>query len=264
MKPSSLLLLVLAVSLACMMPPSTTQVLAFVHPTQANTKGASCRQHRLTICNAAMTDQELRDLVAGLAVKSDRLDAQVAETSREVAETSRVIQQMQQQMTATQAVVAETSREVAETSRVIKELGRRMGDMASNQGDVAEEFFYNSLYANPEIGLMEFDVVTSNVILGPKQKRTEFDIVLVNDNDQSVALVGVKYKAHLNDLEQVQGKVESYRRLRPKHKDYKIFAGLAGLRIPLDVVKEAHERGIFVLKRKGTVIEVDAQMMRAF
>jgi hypothetical protein len=34
----------MAVALACMMPPSTTQVLAFVHPTQATAKGASSQQ----------------------------------------------------------------------------------------------------------------------------------------------------------------------------------------------------------------------------
>jgi hypothetical protein len=56
---------------------------------------------------------------------------------------------------------------------------------------VAEEFFYNSLNANPVIGLMEFDTVTPNLIMGSKQKHTEFDIVL--DNVQSVALVEVKY-----------------------------------------------------------------------
>lgn len=64
--------------------------------------------------------------------------------------------------------------------------------------------------------------------MGAKQSRTEFDIVLLNG--QGVASMEVKYKAHLNDLDQVQSKVASYRRLRPEHKNYKIFAGLAGRR----------------------------------
>ena len=206
-----------------------------------------------------MTDQELKDLVAGLAVKSDRLDAQLAKSEQQMTE-------LRTAQAATQAKsdqqMADMKAEVAETSRVIKEVGRRMGSMASNQGDVAEEFFYNSLDANPVIGLMEFDTVTPNLIMGSKQQHTEFDIVLVNG--QSVALIEVKYKAHLNDLDQVQSKVDSYRRLRPEHKDYKIFAGLAGFSIPSDIVKTAHERGIFVLQRKGDVIEVDAQTMKAF
>ena len=221
-----------------------------------------------------MTDQELKDLVAGLAVKSDRMDAQLAQSQAKSDQQMAEIRAAQaatqaksdQQMTELAQTLAQgqaqTRLEVEETARVVKEVSRRMGSMASNQGDVAEEFFYNSLDANPVIGLMEFDTVTPNLIMGSKQQHTEFDIVLVNG--QSVALIEVKYKAHLNDLDQVQSKVDSYRRLRPEHKDYKIFAGLAGFSIPSDIVKTAHERGIFVLQRKGDVIEVDAQTMKAF
>lgn len=121
-----------------------------------------------------MTDQELRDLVASLVVAQ-----------------------------------ANTQAEVAETSRVIKEVGRRMGAMASNQGDVAEEFFFNSLDAKPQIGGISFDSVTPNLILSRKGKHSEFDIVLING--QSVALIEVQYKAHVSDLDQVQEQVQAYR-----------------------------------------------------
>ena len=181
-----------------------------------------------------MTDQELKDLVASLAVKSDRLDAQLTKTQSEV----------------------------AETSRVIKEVGRRMGAMASNQGDVTEEFFYNSLVAKPMLGGIQFDSVTPNLRFQNKGEHDEFDIVLTNG--ASVALIEVKYKAHMNDLEQTQIKIASYRRWRPEHKDYKVYAGLASFSVPADVTEAAHEKGIFVLQRKGDVIEVDTQQMKAF
>lgn len=181
-----------------------------------------------------MTDQELKDLVASLAVKSDRLDA----------------------------LFAQTQGEVAETSRVIKEVGRRMGAMASNQGDVTEESFYNSLVAKPMLGGVQFDSVTPNLRFQNKGEHDEFDIVLTNG--ASVALIEVKYKAHINDLEQAQSKVASYRRWRPEHKDYKVYTGLASFSVPPEVANAAHELGIFVLQRKGDVIEVDAQRMKAF
>jgi hypothetical protein len=192
-----------------------------------------------------MTDQELKDLVANLAVSQ-------AQTQAEVAETSRVIKEIGVRMDA----------ESAETSRVIKEVGRRMGSMASNQGDVAEEFFFNSLNAKPQIGAITFDSVTPNQIFSRKGRQNEFDIVMVNG--QSVALIEVKYKAHLSDLDQIEEQVQNYRHWRPEHKDYKIYSGLAGLNVPPDVVKAAQERGVFVLKRTGDVVEVDAQSMKAF
>jgi hypothetical protein len=191
------------------------------------------RKHTQPI-SIAMTDQELKDLVASLAVKSDRLDA----------------------------LLAKTTTEAAETQRVMKELGRRMGAMASNQGDVAEEFFYNSLREKMELGGMAFDTIFGNFVVGNRKRNSELDILMVNG--QSAALIEVKYKAHVNDLDQVEQKIADYRSLRPEHKDFKLYAGLAGFSVPQDVVEEAHKRGMFVLKRAGDMIEAETASMKAF
>jgi hypothetical protein len=193
----------------------------------------SVRKHAQPI-SIAMTDQELKDLVASLAVKSDRLDA----------------------------LLAKTTTEAAETQRVMKELGRRMGAMASNQGDVAEEFFYNSLREKMELGGMAFDTIFGNFVVGNRKRNSELDILMVNG--QSAALIEVKYKAHVNDLDQVEQKIADYRSLRPEHKDFKLYAGLAGFSVPQDVVEEAHKRGLFVLKRSGDMIEAETASMKAF
>jgi multidrug efflux pump subunit AcrA (membrane-fusion protein) len=193
----------------------------------------------------AMTDQELKDLVASLAVKSDRLDAQLAQTNEQIAKTD-----------------AQVKSELAETQRVLKEVSRRMGAMASNQGDVAEEFFYNSLREKMELGGIEFDTIFGNFVVGDRKRNSELDILMVNG--QSAALIEVKYKAHMNGLDQVAQKVADYRSLRPEHKDYKLYAGLAGFSVPQDVAEEAHRRGMFVLKRKGDLVETEASSMRAF
>jgi hypothetical protein len=202
-----------------------------------------------------MTDQELKDLVASLAVKSDRLDAQLAQTTAQITQTNAEVSSL----TASQKI-AQT--EAVETQRVMKELGRRMGAMASNQGDVAEEFFYNSLREKMELGGMEFDTIFGNFVVGDKKRNSELDILMVNG--KAAALVEVKYKAHLNDLDQVEQKIADYRSLRPEHKDFKLYAGLAGFSVPQDVVEEAHKRGMFVLKRTGDVLETQTEGMRAF
>jgi hypothetical protein len=174
-----------------------------------------------------MTDQELRDLVASLAVKSDRMDAQLAKSDAK-----------------------------------LDRIAEMVGGISNNQGDVAEEFFYNSLVEKPEIGGIEFDTITPNLIIGSKRSQAEFDLVLVNG--RSVALIEVKYKAHQKSLDQIEGKIAQYRSLRPEHKDYTVYAGLAGFSIPPDIQAQALERGLFVLRRKGEVIEVDSKGMRGF
>jgi hypothetical protein len=217
-----------------------------------------------------MTDQELKDLVASLAVKSDRLDAQLAESRAQLAESNAKltaqVAQTNAQLAKTDAQLAKTDAQVksdlAETQRVMKEIGRRMGAMASNQGDVTEEFFYNSLRQKMELGGIEFDTIYGNFVIGNKKRNSELDILMVNG--QSAALIEVKYKAHVNDLDQVEQKIADYRSLRPEHKDFKLYAGLAGFSVPQDVVEEAHKRGMFVLKRQGDLLETEAAGMRAF
>ena len=174
-----------------------------------------------------MTDQELKDLVANLVISQ-----------------------------------AKTQAEVAETSRVIKEVGRRMGSMASNQGDVAEEFFYNTLFDKPEVGGIRFDRVLKNISGGKPGHQAEFDVVM--HNGASMAIVEIKYKAHLNDIEQVERQLERYRDIFPEYKNYKLFGGIAGLSMPDDVVNAAREKGFFVLKRKGELLETQAEGMKAF
>jgi hypothetical protein len=174
-----------------------------------------------------MTDQELKDLVASLVIAQ-----------------------------------AKTQAEVAETSRVIKEVGRRMGSMASNQGDVAEEFFYNTLFDKPEVGGIRFDRVLRNIGGGKPGHQAEFDVVM--HNGSSMAIIEVKYKAHTNDVEQVERQLERYRDIFPEYKDYKLYGGLAGFSVPEDVAQAAREKGLFVLKRKGELMEAETQNMKAF
>jgi hypothetical protein len=199
-----------------------------------------------------MTDQELKDLVASLAVKSDRLDAQQAKTGAELADLARALAQGQ----------AQTRSEVEETARVVKEVSRRMGSMASNQGDVAEEFFYNTLFDKPEVGGIRFDRVLRNIGGGKPGHQAEFDVVM--HNGSSMAIIEVKYKAHTNDVEQVERQLERYRDIFPEYKDYKLYGGLAGFSVPEDVAQAARDKGLFVLKRKGELMEAETQSMKAF
>jgi hypothetical protein len=79
-----------------------------------------------------------------------------------------------------------------------------------------------------------------------------------------MAIIEVKYKVHPNNLYQIERQMRLYRELFPEYKDYELYGGVAGFSVPDDVVREAHERGMFVLKRKGDVVETDTGAMRAF
>jgi hypothetical protein len=174
-----------------------------------------------------MTNKELNDLFAKLATSQEKTEAQLAKTMA-----------------------------------TVEKVSKQIGGMGRNQGDVAEEFFYNSLLSKPVVGTVHFDHVSPNVIVGSKKKQSEFDIVLTNGS--SVAIVEVKYKVHASDLDQVEAQMKRYREIYPAYKNHKLYGGIAGFSVPPEVVKSAHERGLFVLKRKGDAYAVDAKEMRAF
>ncbi len=217
-----------------------------------------------------MTDQELKDLVASLAVQSAKTDALFAanaerdeqrskEAAKEAAERSKEAAEHSKE---TAERSKDLDRRFAETDRILKEIGQRMGSMGQNQGDVAEEFFYNSLFDKPTLGGIVFDRVIKNIGAGRPGKQVEFDIVM--HNGSAMAIVEVKYKVHPSSLDQIEKQMRRYRELFPEYKDYKLYGGVAGFSVPDDVIEQAHERGLFVLQRKGDVFEADVEAMRPF
>ena len=187
-----------------------------------------------------MTEQGLLDILAGLgAAQAEGLKRQAEAEAR---------------LARTEALVAETSRKVEKVSKMY-------GGMSTSQGDFAENFFTNSLQRTLSIGGIEFDSMSAPLLLGKKGKTREFDIVMVNG--ASVAIVEIKYKANLADLDQVAAQVKAYRERQPAHKDFAIYAGLASLSVNRSIVKAARERGFFVLQQVGETLEVTTEGMRA-
>jgi hypothetical protein len=155
-----------------------------------------------------------------------------------------------------------TDKQITRMEAGIERVNKCLGSIGENQGDITEEYFYNSLMQKPELGRIKFDRVTPNLIVGKKGTESEFDIVLTNGS--SVALVEVKQKAHVNDLKQVEAQIKKYRELCPEYKNFKLYGGIAGFSVPPDVAKAAHEKGLFILKRSGDIFMADAKGMQAF
>ena len=180
-----------------------------------------------------MTDQELKDLIGGLAIDTKEL----------------------------KAAQKKTDEQMKRTDEKIDKLGKLIGSISNNQGDAAEEFFFNTLRSKLKIGDILFDDIAPNVYKEKGKVRDEYDILLTNGN--SLAIVETKYKAHINDLEKLKNKkIPNFRILFPLYKDYKIYAGIAGFNVNKNVEQKAEEYGFFVLKRKGDIVEIDSDYMR--
>ena len=171
---------------------------------------------------------------------------------REVASEQKSLQAAQKE---TDSKFKETDLKFKETDRKLEKLSELLGSIGNNQGDVAEEFFFNSLVDNAHLGAIHFDDVAANMKKHKGKIQEEYDLVMTNG--EAVGIIEVKYKAHQNDVDKLERKMRHFKILFPWFKDYKIYGALAAFNVNDVAKKEALDRGFFVLQRKGDVLQTD-------
>jgi pyrimidine deaminase RibD-like protein len=175
-----------------------------------------------------MTDQELKDLVASLAIDTKELKVLFAKNEKR-----------------------------------FEKLHAEMGAIGHSNGDAAEAFFYNSLEEDMKLGKVKFDFISKNVKQKKHRQEEEYDIFLENGN--AVGIIEVKYKVQQKHIEKlVSKKAENFRILFPDYTDYKLYVGIAGLSFEPNTEQMATENGLVVLKQKGDVMQVNSENMTAF
>ncbi len=189
-----------------------------------------------------MTDDELKELVAGLAVDSKNLHEAQKETSA--------------QMKRTDEQMKRTDEQMKRTDEKLERIGITVGNIGKNQGDVAEEFFLQSLLKDNHLGSIRFDDVTKNMEKHRGQIQEEYDLVMTNG--ETIGIVEVKYKAHANDLEKLDRKMINFKKLFPIYQNYKQYGAIASFHINDDAKKEALRRGYFVLQRSGDLVHTES------
>jgi hypothetical protein len=182
-----------------------------------------------------MTDQELKDLVASLAVEHRK----------------------------TELMMQETDRKMQETDRMIKELSRRMGGIDENQGHHAEQFFQDVFRRKLEFGMVKYDEMLPNLAYRDKGVKIEFDIVLLNCS--SIALIEVKNRIHPSFVKELaEERIDKFRKYFPRYKNYNAYLGIAGFSFSEEVLEQASKYGIGIIKQIGEGVEIEANNLRAY
>jgi len=196
-----------------------------------------------------MTDQELKDLVASIAVTVQNLAIQSAKTDEQLAKTDKQL--------------AQTDAQLAKTDAKLNKLAKLFGDVNNNRGEMAEDFFFTSLNKKPTIADITFETVHRNFHGSKGKIQDEFDLVLINGD--SLALIEIKNKAHLKLVDQIlEKKIPNFKILFPQFAHYKIYAGIASM-ITYDELREkTEENGLFLLTQQGKHLEITTQSMHTF
>ena len=187
-----------------------------------------------------MTDDELKALVAQIAVAQTKTDMQLAKTDAQLAKTD--------------AQLAKTDAQLAKTDAKLSRLADMYGGVGNNQGRVAEEFYFNSLKKHPVLNGIHFDVIEKNVTRYTAQLEDEYDILLINGHE--IFIIEVKYRAYPKDIDRlVNKKAVNFRKLFPEYAHYRHHLGLATFSIDDELKQDALQRGVTILQRCGNVIE---------
>jgi len=173
-----------------------------------------------------MTDQELRDLVASLAVAqketNDQMRALQKETDRQLRETDRQL------------------------TKQIKELGKQIGGLGNKFGSFTEGMAFPSMEKTlrKRFGM---EVVSPRVKNIKGDKILEIDVLAyANSEKNEVYVVEVKSHLHHRELDQVLKTMEEFPKFFPEHKDKKLYGIVAAIDVSEEMKQQVLEKGLYL------------------
>ena len=127
--------------------------------------------------------------------------------------------------------------------------------VSASQGDVAEDFFYKSFIKDNHLDNLFFDDITKNMVKHRGKTQEEYDIFLTNG--ESIAIIEVKYKAHIDDIKKLDRKFNNFKKLFPIYKDYKLYGAMTSFYFNQDTKDELLNQGYFIVERCGDLIKTE-------
>jgi len=145
-----------------------------------------------------MTDDELRELVASIALAQKETDRQLQQTDRRL-------------------------------SRQIRELGKQIGGLGEKFGSYTEGLALSSM-SKILRRYFKMEVISPSVRVSKDDRHMEID-VLSYANGEINAVCIVEVKSHLREeaIEQMETILQDFRTFFPEHKDKKLYGILAAV-----------------------------------
>ena len=193
--------------------------------------------------------------------------AALAEVAVQNKETAALAQESWKQILELKAQMAENAAQMAKTDKEINKLLRSTKELHSsvrNEAEACEQRFIASLRRHKlVIAGVTFDEIYSNQKKDRKGEHIELDGLLVNGD--SIAILEVKKRLHLNDVEKVRDNlIGRFRKLYPEHQGKRLMVLVAGDNINSDAAAAALAAGFIVLSFKARRLQMQDQQLRFY
>ena len=184
-----------------------------------------------------MTDQELKELVASLAIAQQETDKQIKEL--------RVSQQ-------------DTDKQQKQTDKQIKELGKQIGGLANKFGSFTEGLALPSM----EKVLIErfgMECIAPRVLRRSQGEEVEYD-VLAYANGKAPKACLVEIKSHLTQKEWERSlkKFHKFHQLFPEHADKQAIGIIVAVDVSKEMRRKVWETGVYLARVDEETFQLDA------
>ncbi|KAK3605148.1 hypothetical protein CHS0354_000817 [Potamilus streckersoni] len=240
-----------------------------------------------------MSDQELKHIVASLAISIKEVSAQIKELFASHKKTDEQIKELSVEHKKTEKLIKElfasqkktdeqikelsasqkkTDAQQKKTDELIKELSvehkkteSTLKGLGFNVGMAVEEYFYNSLDLTKKVANIQFDDCQKNLHGFNRELKLqdEFDITMANTTKG--LLVECKHHVVKEDVVKLrESKVKNLKILYPDFKDLEMYLAVAGASFDSDAKQEAKQSGIIILKQVGDVMEEEVENLKTY
>jgi hypothetical protein len=196
-----------------------------------------------------MTDQELKDLVASLAVQSQKAEREMGEIRQLFKETEAQLKETDVKETDVQLKKTDVKlKELAESSsKQFKELGKQIGGLGNKFGSFTEGL------ALPSVERLLYTKFKADIFLKNIRKRMGEDAFEVDgfgySNGKRNKGFVVEVKSHLDKraIEQMQKTMHNFRKYFPQFADKILYGVLAAAEARKDNLEAAYKAGFYVV-----------------
>ena len=192
--------------------------------------------------------QEIRNILKENAIQLEKLAVSQTKNEIEFSEYKKQSEKKFQKLAESQE----------KTDKQIKEISKELGGIGNSLGDSLEYSFFTALRENLKLEHTKYDKIYKNLknkyVLDGENNQQEFDIVL--ENGKTIAIIEVKSKPDVNDLEDLERIKKAYKPCFPMDKDKEIKIYLGSNNYSDDIVNKANKKNIKLLTLKNDIVEV--------
>jgi len=180
-------------------------------------------------------------------------DRQLKELALQSKETDRKFQE-------TERMFQDTDRKFQETDRLIKSLSKetdkKIGKLSNRLGEFVEGLIKPAVVRLfQERGIPVHKVYSDVSAENPELNlATQIDLFVING--LSCALIEVKSKLSIDDVNEHLERMQKFKALFPEYADKQAFGAMAAMVMPDEAAKYAYRKGFFVIAQQGEAVKI--------